>query len=146
MPRELTDSLDSFDLKNRDLSLLFSLVAIDLDNLNKKRYDQLDENYYARISKAAKILKDKSQDFRMKKDNFEDVSFFWDIYGKEDGSNIENLKNLYVDRLCVLSEELLMAKNLSVEKIGELAGICVRLSEKAREYWNENNPNGFKKY
>jgi len=144
MPKVLTDSLEKFDLNDFNLSSFFSEVAIDLDNLNKKSYNQLNENYHSKISKAAEILRNKSREFRTGKENLEDKLFFWNFYGKEE--NKENMEVLYADRLLVLSENLLIAKNLPVEKIGELAGICVRLSEKAREYWNENNPNGFKKY
>lgn len=146
MPKGLVDFLQRFDLDNYNLSGFFAEVAIDLDNLSKGQ--NLNKIDYKRINCASKILRNKSREFRLgKEDLFGDDLFFWQFYGKKkEESNINFARGLYADRLLILGEELSIIRNLSGEKLKELANTCVEISKKVREYWGQANPEGFKKY
>ncbi len=140
----LLDSIKNFDLKNSNLSGLFAEIAIDLYNLSCEKY--LNKINYENIICASEILKNKSREFRLGKVNiFIDDLFFYNFYEEEDKKDKNIARKLYANRLLILSENLSTIKDLPKEKINELSGILTKLSEKTREYWNINNPNGFKK-
>lgn len=130
-----------FDLEDYDLSHLFIEVASYLDGEN------LDEEKSKKINCLSDILKNKSRDFRIGKENpYEDL-FFWKFYGeKKEEANRDKLKELCAGRLLTISEELSMIKDLPKKKVEELGDICLRFSKETLDYWNFNHPNGFKRY
>jgi hypothetical protein len=134
-----------FDLEDFLLSNLLSEVSIELDLLSQGR--KLEEENYQKINQLATMLREKSRDFRKGNETNTEAYFFWIFYGeRKEESNRYKVGELYANNLLVLSEELSIVKDLPQEKVKELKDVCVKFSKKARDYWNTQNPNGFKKY
>lgn len=121
-----------FDLDNPRLSLLFSVVAVYLDNYVNNS-GKLKEEDYQKIACASEILRKKSLDFRTGKTSFSENLFFWEFYGKDE-KNANSARQSYSDRLLRISEDLSNFKKLPKEEIKRLEGICVKFSEEMRRY------------
>lgn len=128
MPKELSDFIpEKFDLNNFSLSRFFSEIAISLDS---HRLGKAKEEDYKQIYHAARILRNKSKDFRTGKEDYpNDNLFFWKFYGKkEEERSVDCSRELSAARLLVLSEKLYTVKDLPKEEIEELTKTCARLS------------------
>jgi hypothetical protein len=144
MPKGLVDSIEEFDLNNYSLSGFFSEVVLNLIDFYESK--ELDQTDYNRIACASRILRNKSNDFMMKKEKISEPTFFWNFYGKRE-TDREDARKIYKNNLLNLSKDLANMGNLPREKIKELANTCSHLSkETANYFWNSQNSNGFKKY
>lgn len=146
MTKELSSYLpDSFNLNNHELSKFFVDVALYL-NLDA---DEITGEERDIIKHGAEILKEISRRFRgyVESTTLDEKLFFWEFYGKKEERMSAETRELYADRLTIMSERLDMASDgLYEENKKGLTDFCLNLSRKTGEWWSRYNPTGFKRY
>lgn len=138
---------NEFELEHYNLSALFCYAGIGVDNHILRRNENPD---YLAVIRAGKILYQYAQrtKTRIRRDKNK-INPFTDIFFlnflQELGERPETVEDI-ANSVMQIGLDLIKLRELPDIRQRELRGLCVKLSEKTANYWQEYHPTGFRQY